>query len=103
MARQNAKAEVIHLRSAGADLGKCFLPACARTPGDARIAGLLGGGNKSLDHFDTIPGIGRLTAETIIAETGGGMVRCPTAGRLASWAGVPDSGRDQAERRRRRR
>ncbi|WP_420834262.1 transposase [Streptomyces yunnanensis] len=76
---------------------------CARTPGDAWTAGLLGVGNKSLDHFDTIPGIGRLTAETIIAETGGGRVRWLTARRLASWAGVPDRGRDQAERRRRRR
>ncbi|MEK2478945.1 hypothetical protein [Streptomyces noursei] len=38
-----------------------------------------------------------------MAETGGGMARCPTAGRLASWVGVPGSGRDQAERRRRRR
>ena len=35
----------------------------------------------------TIPGVGRRTAEVIIAETGADMRRFPTAGHLASWAG----------------
>lgn len=36
----------------------------------------------------TIPGVNRLTADVIIAETGADMTRFPTAGHLASWAGV---------------
>lgn len=36
----------------------------------------------------TIPGIGVATADVIIAETGGDMTVFPTAGHLASWAGV---------------
>jgi transposase len=38
--------------------------------------------------LQTIPGVGRKTAETIVAETGVLMERFPTAGHLASWAGV---------------
>src|SRR5881227_2408437 len=38
--------------------------------------------------LDGIPGIGPGVAEIIIAETGGDMTRFPTAGHLASWAGV---------------
>ncbi|MHA5052992.1 IS110 family RNA-guided transposase [Streptomyces sp. SD15] len=36
MTRQDVKDEVIHLRSAGVDLGKRFLVACARTPSPKR-------------------------------------------------------------------
>jgi len=36
MVRQDVKDEVIHLRSAGVDLGKRFLLACARTPSPKR-------------------------------------------------------------------
>ncbi|ROZ82834.1 IS110 family transposase [Gordonia sp. OPL2] len=36
----------------------------------------------------TIPGISMTTAEVIVAETGADMSRFPTAGHLASWAGV---------------
>jgi hypothetical protein len=35
-----------------------------------------------------IPGIGTTTAQVITAETGADMTRFPTAGHLASWAGV---------------
>lgn len=38
--------------------------------------------------LQTIPGVGRTAAETIVAETGALMERFPTAGHLASWAGV---------------
>jgi transposase len=41
-----------------------------------------------IDRLDTIPGIGRLTAEIIVAETGGDMTAFETAGHLASWIGV---------------
>ena len=36
----------------------------------------------------TIPGIGLLTADVVVAETGADMTRFPTAGHLASWAGT---------------
>jgi transposase len=39
------------------------------------------------DLICTIPGIGTLTADVIIAETGADMTRFPTAAQLASWAG----------------
>jgi transposase len=40
------------------------------------------------DRLDTITGVGQRTAECIIAEIGVDMSRFPTAGHLASWAGV---------------
>lgn len=39
-------------------------------------------------HLDSIPGVGRLTAEVLIAEIGVDMGRFPTASHLASWAGL---------------
>ena len=36
----------------------------------------------------TIPGVGRRTAEVLIAEVGLDMTVFPTAGHLASWAGI---------------
>jgi transposase len=43
---------------------------------------------QSLGLLQTIPGVGKRSAEVIIAETGGDMSRFPTAGHLASWAGL---------------
>jgi transposase len=40
------------------------------------------------DHLDTITGVGKRAAEVIIAEIGTDMSRFPTAGHLASWAGM---------------
>ena len=40
------------------------------------------------DLIGSIPGIGATTAQVITAETGADMTRFPTAGHLASWAGV---------------
>ncbi len=40
------------------------------------------------DLISSIPGIGATTAQVITAETGADMTRFPTAGHLASWAGV---------------
>jgi transposase len=39
------------------------------------------------DRLDTITGVGKRAAETIIAEIGADMGVFPTAGHLASWAG----------------
>src|SRR5919206_3080827 len=41
-----------------------------------------------LDLITTIPGVGRRVAEVLIAEVGLDMTVFPTAGHLASWAGI---------------
>jgi transposase len=42
---------------------------------------------RARDQLDTITGVGKRAAETIIAEIGVDMTVFPTAGHLASWAG----------------
>jgi transposase len=44
----------------------------------------------------TIPGIGRRTAEVIVAETGGDMTRFATSARLAAWAGLAPGDNESA-------
>jgi len=44
--------------------------------------------DRARDHLDTIPGVAKRAAESIIAEIGVDMSRFPTAGHLASWAGL---------------
>jgi len=41
-----------------------------------------------LQRLETIPGVKRRTVEVLAAETGLDMTRFPSAGHLASWAGV---------------
>jgi transposase len=41
-----------------------------------------------IELVDTIPGVARRTAEMLVAECGIDMTRFPTAGHLASWAGI---------------
>ena len=48
----------------------------------------------------TIPGIGTRTAEIVIAEIGVDMSRFPTAGHLASWAGLCPGNHESAGKRR---
>ena len=43
---------------------------------------------RQLQQLATIPGVGQSIAEVIVAETGADMSRFPSAGHLASWAGV---------------
>ncbi|MGI8310931.1 IS110 family transposase [Saccharopolyspora hattusasensis] len=47
----------------------------------------------------TIPGIGKRTAEVIIAETGGDMSRFPTPAHLAAWCGLAPANRESAGKR----
>ena len=42
----------------------------------------------ALTRLDSLPGVGRRTAEVLLAEVGVDMTRFPTAAHLASWAGL---------------
>jgi len=55
--------------------------------------------SSQLQHLSTIPGVGRATAEVIIAETGGDMTRFLTPEHLASWAGVCPGHHESAGKR----
>jgi transposase len=50
--------------------------------------------------LDSIPGIGRWSAQVILAEIGPDMSRFPTAGHLASWAGMCPGHDESAGKRR---
>jgi transposase len=50
--------------------------------------------------LDTIPGVDRIGAISIIAETGADMRRFPTAGHLCSWAGMCPGNNESAGKRR---
>jgi transposase len=53
-----------------------------------------------IGRLQTIPGIARRTAITIVAETGADMTRFPTAGHLCSWAGMCPGHNESAGKRR---
>jgi transposase len=52
-----------------------------------------------LRRLQTIPGVGRRTAEALIAEVGTDMSRFPSAGHLASWAGMCPGNHESAGKR----
>lgn len=52
-----------------------------------------------LEFLDTIPGVGRQTAEEIVAVIGTDMGRFPTAGHLSTWAGVSPGNNESAGKR----
>lgn len=54
---------------------------------------------EALEVLQTIPGVGRRTAEVIVAEVGLDMRRFLTAGHLASWAGVCPGQNESAGKR----
>lgn len=47
-----------------------------------------------------IPGVARLTAEVIVAETGADMSRFPSASHLSAWAGVAPASHESAGKHR---
>jgi transposase len=53
-----------------------------------------------LARLDTIPGVNRTVAMSIVAETGGDMTRFPTASHLCSWAAVCPGQNESAGKRR---
>jgi transposase len=56
--------------------------------------------DEQLARLQTIPGVGRRTAELLLAEVGSDMGRFPTAAHLASWAGMCPGNNESAGRRR---
>lgn len=55
---------------------------------------------QEIEQLDTIPGINRTQAETLLAEVGADVSRFPTAGHLSSWAGVCPGNDESAGKRR---
>jgi transposase len=66
----------------------------------AEVAARLEPVAEAVERLDTIPGIGRYLAEALIAEIGTDMRRFPTAGHLASWAGMCPGNHESAGKRR---
>ena len=67
---------------------------------DAPIDRVLAPFARARAQLDTITGVGKRAAETIIAEIGTDMTVFPTAGHLASWAGrCPGNNRTGGKRR----
>lgn len=54
----------------------------------------------ALTRLDTIPGVNRTVAISILAETGGDMQRFPSAGHLCSWAALCPGQHESAGKRR---
>jgi len=88
--------------------GKSVLPAIAKEKilSDETIATL----TEEIDHLvapfepmvaklDTIPGVDRKGAITVIVETGGDMSRFPTAGHLCSWGAMCPGQNESAGKR----
>ena len=55
---------------------------------DAEVARRLAPFEEEVALLDTIPGVGRRTAEDLLAEIGPTMAQFPSAAHLASWAGM---------------
>jgi transposase len=66
----------------------------------ARIEGAMAPFAEAQARLMTIPGVGRQAAEVIVAEVGADMAAFPTAGHLASWAGVCPGNDESAGKRR---
>jgi transposase len=55
--------------------------------------------DEQIDRLDSIPGVGRRTAEILLAEIGTDVGRFPTAAHLASWAGMCPGNNESAGKR----
>lgn len=53
----------------------------------------------TMQRLDAIPGLNRLTIENLVAEIGTDMTQFPTAGHLASWAGLCPGNNESAGKR----
>jgi transposase len=70
-----------------------------RAPDEGRTGAALAWG-EAVELLDTITGVGRTTAEQIVAEIGTDMGRFASAGHLASWAKVCPGNHESAGKRR---
>jgi transposase len=75
-----------------------FLDACIEQV-STEIAERLRPFEDTVARLDTIPGVGRTTAEIVLAEVGTSVDRFPTAGHLASWAGMCPGQHESAGKR----
>lgn len=55
---------------------------------------------EEVQRLDTIPGVNRAIAQTLLAEVGMDLTRFPRAGHLASWAGMCPGNDESAGKRR---
>lgn len=67
---------------------------------DEEVASRLGLFQSAVALLETIPGVGRKVAETIIAETGADMAKFPSATQLCAWAGVAPANHESAGKHR---
>jgi transposase len=65
-----------------------------------RIEGVAAPFAEAAARLETIPGLGAKAAEVIVAEVGTDMSKFPTAGHLASWAGLCPGNHESAGKRR---
>jgi transposase len=55
---------------------------------DAEVDSPMGPFEEAIQRVDAIPGVGRRTAQEVLAETGPDMSRVPSSGHCASWARI---------------
>jgi len=66
---------------------------------DREVAERLRPFEEDLELLETIPGVGRRSAECILAEIGTDMNRFPSDAHLASWAGMSPGNNESAGKR----
>lgn len=66
---------------------------------DQEVAARMKPAEEAIERLDSIPGVGRRSAEEILAETWTDMSRFPTAAHLASWAKVSPGNNESAGKR----
>ena len=64
-----------------------------------RIAEVMAPFAEAAERLTTVPGVDRRTAEVVVAEVGTDRGRFPTAGHLASWAGMCPGNHESAGKR----
>jgi transposase len=66
---------------------------------DREVATRMRPDEETIERLDSIPGVGRRSAEEILAEIGTDMSQFPTAAHLASWAKVSPGNNESAGKR----
>jgi len=66
---------------------------------DAEVKKRMDPFEEDLERLDTIPGVGRRSAEQILAEIGTDMDQFPSAAHLCSWAGLAPGNNESAGKR----